>query len=445
MVFGRKSAFLELAVFLFLLLSPGLSYLSVSKGVFGNTTVDFGEEVKVRISVLSDSPVRIERIEDLLPSEFSPLNLPPSCSHEEGRIICHFGYSATNMTIEYSAVVVGARQKVVFQPAMLYYNNAEGLPETKASNGIDGLYYLGRALLNVTVTLSEVDGEETLQPYLLPGSQFRLGVSVSNVGALEARNVSISISPVPGWNLTSGKSSSKIGTLSSGESQGVVANFKAPGLVNFSEGSVEINYTATWTDSFGKERAVEYPVLVFLSKADVFAKRNLAIKWRRTDSGTLESILETEIFLKNRGSAEAIVNIAQVVPGKVEKSTIVSALKLVGGEEKTLKATSIVSGERVNVSAGIVNYSDSRANSYPGYSFSQEELKIETSIWAKIYVLTDKYFPLAQIVALAIFVTGLFFLLPLAGKNLYLALALGGVLLLSALLLASTVVVWFGF
>ncbi|MFH0961650.1 MAG: hypothetical protein V1820_03135 [archaeon] len=452
MVYLKKSALLPASLIcasvavLLLVLSPGLSLLSVSKGVFGtNSTVDFGERVNVRVSVLSSAPVKLDRLEDPLPPEFSPINLPPSCSFSSGTVFCPFGYEANNFTIEYSAVAVGAGQKVVFHPAKLYYYSEDGLPESRASNEIDGVFYVGRALLNLTISIKEVDGVEVLQPYLLPGSLFKVGVSVRNSGALPAEEVSLHLPSPAGWNLTSGRVSSAIGTLRSGESQGVVAVFRAPALgENFTEGALDLNYTATWKDSFGKVGRAEFPLLVFLSKADVSAKRTVELKWRRTEVGELQALLEVTIELKNRGTAESLISISQGVPGNVEKSAIVSALTLPGNEEKKLSAVSLVSGDKVVVPAGFANYSDARGNKYPGHAFPAEEIKIETSIWAKVYQMTDKFFPIGQLVALVVFAGGIFFL-PSAGKNSYLLLALVAALLVSLLVLVSTAIVWFGF
>jgi hypothetical protein len=440
MVPGKKSA--ALLILALLVLSISFAAVSVTKQVSGEKVVDFGEKLHVRISFVSDATIRLEKLEDPVPDEFSALNFPPACSFATGQLTCPFGYDSANATLEYDLVAVGAGQKVVFLPARLSYRNTDGLAESKSSNEIDGVYYVGRALINASVSQVEVDGAQVLQVYALPNSKMKLGVSAKNSGALSAENVVLSLSIPSGWNLTSGKTVVPIGALASGDSRGLLAAMKAPDVAAFSEGTIELNYTVSWKDG-GSARAISEPVTIFMVRPELEAKRTISTKWRRTSNGSLQSLVDVSIELRNKGSAEAAVSIVQPVPLAVESSSIVPSLKISGKGSETLKSLSLVSAQKVQIGAGLVNYTDSIGNIYPGFSFQAEEVPIERSVWAAIYLLASPWFPTAQIIAAVVLIGGLI-LIPLFGKNKYLLLAMAALILAAALLLASTVVIWFG-
>ncbi len=434
-------AVLSAALVVLALPLAGAADVRVAKNVTGDKIVDFGSGVRVSVSVSSAEQLKLERLDDPVPEAFSALNYPSFCAFSPGALTCMIGVTTSNLSFTYDLVAVGAGQKVVFLPARISYTTQDGLSESRSSNEIDGFYYVGRSLINTSVSVLEVDGQAAVQAYALPGSRLRIGITARNAGALSADAVALSLKLPAGWTLSSGKVLASMQTLAAGDSGGLLATVTAPSVGNFSEGIAEFNYTATWVDA-GRLRSYSAPLTVLMQMPALSAKRTETIKWRKAGNA-IQAVLETEIILRNAGSAEASVSLQQEVPPVIESSSIVASLKIPGGSEQKLRAVSVVSGEKVAVPAGTVVYTDALGNKYDAFKFPAEEVRIEKSLWATVYQMTQKWFPLPQIASLVV-VLAIFAFFATLTQNGYLLLAAGAVLLLAVLVLVSTAMVWFG-
>lgn len=427
-----------------LVLAPGLA-VELRKEVTGPQIVDFGESLAVRLTISTREPIFLESIEDPVPPGFRAEIDQPNCK-ADSIVRCTFNLNTSgSLSISYKLVGATASRRTFIDRATVSYV-AGGTAERKVSNEIPGVYSVGLAYLNLSISKLEVDGLAAAAAKLLPGSSLRVLASVENGGAIGTADVSVSAIPDDASLKSLTPLEINRTKLEAGETLGTLFTFAAP--VNFTEGTSKILVAARWRDQNGTFRETTKTLEVSYTKPNLIVKRTISVEWKQREKQLLP-IVKIIFSLENRGSATAIANLSQGRPqlrnletGEATVGTTILSLQTIvePNQQKQWETSGVATAGTLEIPAGTAVYTDSRGNPYNSSAFAGETIQVSPTIWSIIFSLIAPYYPTVQIVAAVVLLGLLAF-----GRNLLankLLLAFGTLLaVLSLLVLISTALV----
>lgn len=398
---------MRLTVFLLLLLLPGLA-VSVNKSVEGPHLLNIGQELTVRVSVQTDGPLLIEKIEDPIPTVMEASGFPASCAIQGDRLVCSYGNEIEGkVTIPYTLTAKQKSRLVVFDSARVFYKEGD-IPSTVSSPPVTSMYYIGPPELNFSSMRILVDNKQQEPPLMaLPESPIETTISIKNNGAVAAENVTLSVS-VAGWGITK---TQRLTDILPEEDRPFKESFIAPKNEGSSQLVVVVKYLDP-IDHVAREATTTVPISV--ARPHVNVERTTRLEWVSQAEGVIPTIL-IKFTMKNEGKLSATVELKQELPQlnnlqieptgqTVGRNTTIS-LELKPGESNTVSIRGTAEGMNVVVvPSASVSYFDSRGYKYESFSWGSEEIAVKKSIWALLYGVIAPFGIWSRLGAIIIFV-----------------------------------------
>lgn len=388
--------------------------IDVKKTVEGPTLLDFGERLKVTVTIDTGTErVRLGSLTDPIPDGFTADMTSSSCSQSASEVTCDFGSPVVNGTyvVGYSLVAVKPVEKVYIKKAVLQYAQLDSpLSLQRSSNQVGEFYTVGPPMLNVSHAIS-ADGTITKKLEVLPNSKIKLDFLLQNTGAIDAGNVSLSIRTPNGWSATAAVTGTEPFTIASGDSKLMSVGLSGPPIGNFSSSVSEISATVTWSGGNRTYSPVEIRIPLKQIRPDIIAGRQAGVRWKLMGR-TLEPFFSSTLELKNAGDAKATVRVVQDAPQGVSNVRFDppgswSAIELAGGKTARLAVSGSVDGgvAKLILPATLIAYSDAKGNAYE-YSMPSDvgalELKVSKGVLESIFDATSQLYPWLQFLAAAL-------------------------------------------
>lgn len=408
-----------LMVFAVLAISMSLAgAVDVRKTVEGPTLLDFGERLKVTVTIdTGTESVRLGGLTDPIPDGFTADITGSSCSQSASYdVTCNFGSAVVNGTyvMSYSLVAVKPVEEVHIKKAILQYSQLDSsLSLQKSSNQIGDFYTVGPPMVNLTRVVS-VDGTAVGRLDVLPNSKIKVEFRLHNTGAMDAENVSLSTIAPDGWSVSKASTGGAF-ILASGDSKLISVELSGPPMDKFSSGMTSgISAIVRWSGGNRTYSPVETRIPLKQIRPDITASRLAGVKWKLAGK-TLEPSFFSSIELRNVGTAKATVMVVQDAPAgtsgvKFDPTGSWSSLELEAGHTKKLLMSGPV-GKDVSmlaVPAAAISYTDAKGNAYQNVQLNaQAGLKVTKGVAEMIFDATSSLYPWLQLLAaVLIFVSG---------------------------------------
>ncbi len=263
--------------------------LELTKQVSGPELIDVNESLRVTVTISSETPVLVQKLEDDVPAHFAAVGYPSACTEEENRLVCSFGQEVQGvLTVKYALRALGTGYGIIGSPRLYYDGGVKTV-------GFFRQYFIGKPRVQL-----ELEGAEAL----LPGENITLTVKVSNPGTREVSGARLTV------NHTYGQVEEEF-SLNPGEE--IIRRYLLgqAGKRGGARATVEVR----WGNS-SLQKGWE---VVFIAP-EVQVRREIGVRWK-VSGGELVPLVRVTYIMKNNGTAAGNVSFLSggsysLVPGE---------------------------------------------------------------------------------------------------------------------------------